>query len=474
MKSSPFSSPASRIGMTLGWSIEAATFDSRRKRSRKRSSSECSGQDQLERHRALERELLGPVDHPHVSAADHLLHAAPGEDRAGRQLGADRLRVRAAEAEARRAAAVAAGEGAEAAAEAVAAGAGAAARGRRGAPGRRGGAAAGGGGGSGGAEGACSEPVSSMVVSPTRIESPTLQHPGLAARARRSRRSRSPIRGPRCVSRPPASRTTRAWRRESSGSSASRPSPLTARPITSSSPSVSRRPLAGPAVRPTAARRRSARPARRGRPLPAAWAPERRPRRRSPAGPSGPSSPRRPGRASAGRRCARRSRTSRSPSPRSSIVSCPSAPREARAWRREISGSSPSLPASSGAARPMSSVGLHRQALAARVALGDPQLLARHRPEPYASAGRSRQPERHPGLDSLACARVQAAARRRPSGRVSARRAGWRSPPGTSAPLGTPEGRDGRVLRPRRLDEPGRDARLGVPAAGARPATSRR
>ena len=85
-----------------------------------------------------------------------------------------------------------------------------------------------------------------MVVSPTRMESPTLERPGLVARGRRSRTSRSPSRGPRCVSRPPASRTTRAWRRESSGSSASRPSPLTARPITSSSPSVSRRPLAGP------------------------------------------------------------------------------------------------------------------------------------------------------------------------------------------------------------------------------------
>ena len=47
MNSSPFSSPASRIGMTLGWSIEAATFDSRRKRSRKRSSSECSGRMSL-------------------------------------------------------------------------------------------------------------------------------------------------------------------------------------------------------------------------------------------------------------------------------------------------------------------------------------------------------------------------------------------------------------------------------------------
>ena len=68
--------------MTLGWSIEAATFDSRRKRSRKRSSSRVLGQDELERDRALERELLGPVDDAHVAVADDLLDAAPGEDRA--------------------------------------------------------------------------------------------------------------------------------------------------------------------------------------------------------------------------------------------------------------------------------------------------------------------------------------------------------------------------------------------------------
>ena len=47
MKRTPSSSPASRTGITLGWSIEAASFDSRRKRSRKRSSSECSGRMSL-------------------------------------------------------------------------------------------------------------------------------------------------------------------------------------------------------------------------------------------------------------------------------------------------------------------------------------------------------------------------------------------------------------------------------------------
>ena len=40
--------------------------------------------------------------------------------------------------------------------------------------------------------------------------------------------------------------------------------------------------------------------------------------------------------------------------PRSSIVSSPSSPRETHAWRREISGSSPSLPSCSGATRPIS------------------------------------------------------------------------------------------------------------------------
>ena len=71
--------------MTFGWSIEAATIDSRRKRSRKRRPPGVLGQDQLEGDRALERELLGPVDDAHVAVADDLLDAAPGEDRARRR-----------------------------------------------------------------------------------------------------------------------------------------------------------------------------------------------------------------------------------------------------------------------------------------------------------------------------------------------------------------------------------------------------
>ena len=65
--------------MTFGWSIEAATFDSRRKRSRKRCVLGVLGPDQLEGDRALERELLRPVDHAHVAEADDVLDAAAGE-----------------------------------------------------------------------------------------------------------------------------------------------------------------------------------------------------------------------------------------------------------------------------------------------------------------------------------------------------------------------------------------------------------
>jgi hypothetical protein len=39
------------------------------------------GADELEGDRALQRELLGPVDHAHVAEADHVLDAATGEHR---------------------------------------------------------------------------------------------------------------------------------------------------------------------------------------------------------------------------------------------------------------------------------------------------------------------------------------------------------------------------------------------------------
>ncbi len=45
------------------------------------------GEDELEGHGALERELLGPVHDPHVARADHLLDAASREHGAPRELG---------------------------------------------------------------------------------------------------------------------------------------------------------------------------------------------------------------------------------------------------------------------------------------------------------------------------------------------------------------------------------------------------
>ena len=49
--------------------------------------------NELEGHHALERELLGPVDDTHLSAADDALDTAPREDGAERQLGSHVLAV---------------------------------------------------------------------------------------------------------------------------------------------------------------------------------------------------------------------------------------------------------------------------------------------------------------------------------------------------------------------------------------------
>ena len=181
------------------------------------------GEDELEGHRALQRELLGPVDDPHVSVADHLLDAAPREHGAQREASRAATRVRrgcrggepCSGAGSRR------GGGAE--------GGGAAGAGRR--PGGRGRRAARQRGRLGRAS------VNSRVVEPTRTESPTFS----TWRPRtRSPFTNVPFAEPRSsiVSSPPASRATRAWRRESSPSSLSLPGPLTSRPITSSSPGV--------------------------------------------------------------------------------------------------------------------------------------------------------------------------------------------------------------------------------------------
>ena len=148
------------------------------------------------------------------------------------------------------------------------------------------------------------------------------------------------------VSSPLASRATRAWRRESSRSSLSLPSPLTPRPMTSSSPRLSRRPERRPGgddqhlsrlrrdgggLAARAARRRSA-------PAPAGTARAVGHLQDRPAHPHDVAG-------SSVRGASMRSSFTNVPlaDPRSSIVSCPSAPRETWAWRREISGSSPSL-----------------------------------------------------------------------------------------------------------------------------------
>ena len=199
MKSTPSSSPASKMGMTFGWSIAAAIFDSRRKRSRKRSSSRVLGEDQLEGHRALQRELLGAVDDPHVSVADHLLDAAPREDGARRELrSARRAPLRGLRAGGRSPGRAPGWEPGRAAAAADAGRAGrpAAADGSRGRALAR----------LGQLQGASSRP------GPSRPPSA----PGALAGARRSRTSRSPSRDPRSSARRSASRVTRAWRRESS------------------------------------------------------------------------------------------------------------------------------------------------------------------------------------------------------------------------------------------------------------------
>ena len=109
------------------------------------------GEDELEGDRALERELLGPVDDPHVSVADHLLDAAPREDGAQRELGGQLLPGRVGDCRGRRRCSQ-----------------------RRGrAPGAGGGWQAGGAGDGPAGAGARPTSVNSRVVEPTRTESPT-------------------------------------------------------------------------------------------------------------------------------------------------------------------------------------------------------------------------------------------------------------------------------------------------------------
>ena len=113
-------------------------------------------------------------------------------------------------------------------------GARAAAEGRRGA------------GGVAGCDRPLRPPVSSSVVRPMRTSRPARAS---AARSRRAPLTNVPLADPRSSIDEPTRLAGHAGvRRESSGSSPSRPSPLSARPITNSSSSVSRWPLARPST----------------------------------------------------------------------------------------------------------------------------------------------------------------------------------------------------------------------------------
>ena len=227
MKSTPSSSPASKMGITFGWSIAAAILRLAPKALAEAFLPGVLGEDQLEGHRALERELLGPVDDAHVSVADHLLDAAPREHGAQRELGGQLARA---------ASGAAAAGGLAAAAGGFCAAGGEPGRGRRrrcrrGGRLRGSGAALGGGGSRRAAAGRApargrSTPGSSSRPAPSRRPSA----PGGRARARRSRMSRSPTRDPRCSAR----RSPRGRRGRAGGtareSSLSLPSPLTSAP----------------------------------------------------------------------------------------------------------------------------------------------------------------------------------------------------------------------------------------------------
>ena len=306
------------------------------------------GPDHLERDRSLERELVRPVHDPHVAEADDLLDAAAGEDGAERELVGGVARGGRAQARRReREAAPAARAGVGGRRRRVGPAAGV---GGRQVMGRRAGAGGAGGGGRGAGVhrplARCAAPGSSgPCARVTRLS--------VRGSLRRPPLTNVPLADPRSsTSGDPPSRNTRACLRESSGSSPSRPSPLSARPITISL--VERQPLAlgrGPRPRPAPRGSGAGRPAR---------APDLGRLGDAPVGVGdrehgGPTRTMSP--SSSVRTASRRSPFTNVPfdEPRSSIVSSPFAPRASRAWRRESSGSSPSLPSASVAARPMSS-----------------------------------------------------------------------------------------------------------------------
>ena len=78
-KRTPSSSPPGRSESTCGWSSEAAIRDSRRKRSRKRSSWASSGAMTLSATLRPSPALLGAVDRAHAAAADERLDAVARE-----------------------------------------------------------------------------------------------------------------------------------------------------------------------------------------------------------------------------------------------------------------------------------------------------------------------------------------------------------------------------------------------------------
>ena len=63
----------------FGWSIEAASSDSRRKRSRNDSSSARLGSEQLEGDLPLEPQILGQVHDAHATEAQQRLDPVAGE-----------------------------------------------------------------------------------------------------------------------------------------------------------------------------------------------------------------------------------------------------------------------------------------------------------------------------------------------------------------------------------------------------------
>ena len=249
MKSTPSSSPASSMGMTFGWSIEAATFDSRRKRSRKRSSWECSGRISLRAtgaaapapRRGRRRPCLRGRSPPRPGIPRTPMPAGAASGQRGRAGGGGEAAVAAGR--------PAAGGGARRRGPAARAGAGPAGEAARAAAGR---------GRAGGAAARPARPRSApRSCAPSRIESPDLELPcgsldPLAVDERAVRRPEVLDRQPSAGAAGDARVAARQLRVV-----AEPPSPLSARPITNSSASAIQAALSAPTVDHAAALRRA-------------------------------------------------------------------------------------------------------------------------------------------------------------------------------------------------------------------------